>query len=95
MITTAEERAVYNEFNTSWAEYFAGVKQVLEMSRKNEDNEARALHAKASLAGVKADEALQKDVILNSKGADAAGMRAAQTFDFAIEMVLALSLIHI
>jgi methyl-accepting chemotaxis protein len=89
MITTAEERAVYNEFNTSWAEYFAGVKQVLEMSRKNEDNEARALHAKASLAGVKADEALQKDVILNSKGADAAGMRAAQTFDFAIEMVLA------
>jgi len=89
MITTAEERAVYNEFNASWAEYFADVKQVLVMSRKNEDNEARALHAKASLAGVKADEALQKGVTLNSKGADAAGMRAAQSFDFAIEMVLA------
>ena len=88
MITTAEERAIYNEFSASWAEYFDGVKQVLVLSRKNEDNEARALHAKASLAGVKADEALQKDVLLNSKGADAAGMRAAEGFDAAIKMVL-------
>jgi methyl-accepting chemotaxis protein len=89
MITSTEERAVYNEFNSFWAEYFAGVKQVLVMSRKNEDNEARLLHAKASLAGVKADEALQKDVELNTKGADAAGMRAAESFDVAIKMVLA------
>ena len=88
MITTAEERAIYNEFSASWAEYFDGVKQVLVLSRKNEDNEARALHAKASLAGVKADEALQKDVLLNSRGADAAGMRAAEGFDAAIKMVL-------
>ena len=29
LITTAEERAIYNEFSTSWAEYFDGVKQVL------------------------------------------------------------------
>src|SRR5674476_1381383 len=34
MITSAEERAVYNEFNAFWAEYFADVKQVLVMSRK-------------------------------------------------------------
>jgi methyl-accepting chemotaxis protein len=88
MITTPEERAIYNEFSASWAEYFDGVKQVLVLSRKNEDNEARALHAKASLAGVKADEALQKDVLLNSKGADAAGMRAEEGFDAAIKMVL-------
>jgi methyl-accepting chemotaxis protein len=89
MITTAEERALYDEFSASWAEYIDGAKQVLLLSRKNEDNEARALHAKASLAGVKADETLQKDVLLNSKGADAAGMRAAESFDAAIKMVLA------
>ncbi len=89
MITTAEERALYDEFSTSWAEYIDGAKQVLVLSRKNEDNEARALHAKASLAGVKADETLQKDVLLNSKGADAAGTRAAESFDAAIKMVLA------
>ncbi|SHG04379.1 methyl-accepting chemotaxis protein [Bradyrhizobium erythrophlei] len=89
MITTAEERALYDEFSASWAEYIDGAKQVLVLSRKNEDNEARALHAKASLAGVKADETLQKDVLLNSKGADAAGTRAAESFDAAIKMVLA------
>ena len=88
MITSAEERALYNEFSASWNEYLDGVKQVLVLSRKNQDNEARALHAKASLAGVKADETLQKDVILNSKGADAAGMRAAESFDIAIKLVL-------
>ena len=89
MITSAEERALYKEFSASWAEYFDGVKQVLVLSRKNEDSEARALHAKASLAGVKADETLQKDVILNSKGATAAGMLAAESFGTAIKMVLA------
>jgi len=93
MITSAEERAVYNEFNTFWAEYFASVKQVLVMSRKNEDNEARVLHAKASLAGVKADEALQKDVLLNSKGADTAGTQATEGFNVAIRMVMACLLL--
>ena len=50
------------------------------LSRKNQDKEAQVLNAKASLAGVKADEALQRDVTLNSKGADAAGTRAAESF---------------
>jgi methyl-accepting chemotaxis protein len=88
LITSVEERAIYNEFNVAWAEYLAGVKDVLVMSRKNEDNEARKLHAKASLAGVKADEALQKDVTLNNVGAGGAGTRAAESFDVAIKMVL-------
>ena len=79
LITSAEERVLYDEFSTSWAEYLAGVKEVLVLSRKNEDKEARVLHAKASLAGVKADETLQKDVLLNSKGADAAGSQAAES----------------
>jgi methyl-accepting chemotaxis protein len=95
MITTAEERADYEEFSAGWADYFAGAKQVLVLSRNNRDSEARALHVKASLAGVKADEALQRDVTLNSKGADAAGVQAAQSFDDAIKMVLASLLLAI
>jgi methyl-accepting chemotaxis protein len=89
LITTAEERALYDEFSASWAEYLAGVKEVLALSRKNEDKEARLLHAKASLAGVHADETLQKDVLLNNNGADAAGRQAAESFDDAIKIVLA------
>jgi methyl-accepting chemotaxis protein len=95
LITSAEERAMYNEFSTAWAEYLDGVKEVLVLSRKNEDKEARILHAKASLAGVKADETLQKDVLLNSKGADEAGTQAAEGFSDAIKMVLASLLLAI
>jgi len=95
LIISAEERALYDEFNASWAEYLAGVKEVLVLSRKNEDKEARLLHAKASLAGVHADETLQKDVLLNNKGADAAGSQAAESFDDAIKMVLASLLVAI
>jgi methyl-accepting chemotaxis protein len=89
LIISAEERALYDEFSASWAEYLAGVKEVLALSRKSEDKEARLLHAKASLAGVHADETLQKDVLVNNKGADAAGSQAAESFDEAIKMVLA------
>jgi methyl-accepting chemotaxis protein len=95
LIATAEERALYDEFSTSWAEYLAGVKEVLALSRKNEDKEAKLLHAKASLAGVHADETLQKDVLLNNKGADAAGSQAAESFGDAIKMVLASLLVAI
>jgi methyl-accepting chemotaxis protein len=95
LITSAEERVLYDEFSTCWAEYLAGVKEVLALSRKNEDKEARVLHAKASLAGVKADETLQKDVLLNSKGADAAGSQAAESFDTDIKMVLSSLLLTI
>ena len=95
LITSAEERALYDEFSTSWAEYLAGVKEVLVLSRKNEDKEARVLHAKASLAGVKADETLQKDVLLNSKGADVAGLQASESFDNDIKIVLSSLLLTI
>ena len=95
LITSAEERALYDEFSTAWAEYLAGVKEVLVLSRKNEDKEARVLHAKASLAGVKADETLQKDVLLNSKGADTAGSQAAESFDNDIKIVLSSLLLTI
>src|SRR5207245_2675878 len=43
---------------------------------------------KASLAGVHGDETLQKDVLLNNKGADAAGVEAAESFSNAIKLVL-------
>src|SRR5258705_297286 len=95
LVTSAEERALYDEFSTSWAEYLTGVKEVLVLSRKNEDKEARVLHAKASLAGVKADGTLQKDVLLNSKGADAAGSQAAEGFDNDIKIVLSSLLLTI
>jgi methyl-accepting chemotaxis protein len=95
LITSPEERALYDEFSAAWAEYLAGAKEVLVLSRKNDDKEAKVLHAKASLAGVHGDETLQKDVQLNNKGADAAGVEAAESFDKALKLVLTSLLLAI
>jgi methyl-accepting chemotaxis protein len=89
MITSPEERAFYNEFSKYWTEYDGTVKQVLVLSRKNEGNEARDLNSKATQIGVKADDALQRDVELNDKGAVAAGEQAADAYSFAMKMVIA------
>src|SRR3954453_23349941 len=80
LISSPAERALYNAFNASWGDYLAGVKQVLVLSRHNQDHEARVLNAKVALAGAKAEEILQEDIALNNKGADAAGMKAAESF---------------
>ncbi|MET0706412.1 MAG: methyl-accepting chemotaxis protein [Tardiphaga sp.] len=88
LISSAEERSFYTESSKAWVEYLDGVRQVLEMSRKNQDNEARTLHAKASLAGVKSDEILQQDIDLNNKGADGAAVSAAASYGSAMTMVI-------
>ncbi|MEH2472182.1 methyl-accepting chemotaxis protein [Nitrobacteraceae bacterium AZCC 2161] len=88
LITSPEERAFYTTSNAAWVEYLDGVKQVLVLSRKNEDNEARTLHAKASLAGVKSDEILQQNIDLNNKGADTAAANAAGSYGAAMKIVL-------
>ena len=88
LINSTEERAFYSDSTTAWLEYLDGVKHVLVLSRKNEDNEARTLHAKASLAGVKSDEILQKNIDLNNKGAGAAAVNAATSYAAAMKMVI-------
>ena len=87
MINSAEERTFYNESKAAWNEYLGGVNRS-DFARKNEDNEARALHAKASLAGVKSDEILQKDIDLNNQGADRTATNAAESYAAAMKMVL-------
>lgn len=88
LISSPEERAYYTDSNAAWAEYLDGVKQVLVMSHKNVDEEARTLHAKASLAGVKSDEILQKDIDLNNKGANSAASDAKASYGAAMTCVI-------
>jgi methyl-accepting chemotaxis protein len=88
LITSPEERAYYADSNAAWAEYLDDVKQVLVLSRKNADEEARSLHAKASLAGVKSDEILQKDIELNNRGADRAATGAKASYSAAVTFVI-------
>ncbi|WP_022724015.1 methyl-accepting chemotaxis protein [Rhodopseudomonas sp. B29] len=87
LITSPEERAIYNESKDAWQQYLEGVQQVLVLSRRNEDAAARVLHAKASLVGVKSDEILQKDIDLNNKGAAYAASSAEHSYGAAMKIV--------
>jgi methyl-accepting chemotaxis protein len=90
MIASPEERALYDEFSREWANYIGEVKRVLALSLKNEINEARDLNAQVTQIGIKADDAILKDIALNNSGATVAGSRAAESYSTALKIVASL-----
>jgi methyl-accepting chemotaxis protein len=98
MITSPEERAIYEEWGRMWEGYKKGTLEVMELSRKaagRMPQEANLLNTKTvNPMGLKADELLTKDIELNNKGSDAAGVEATASYDSAfmlVLMILALS----
>lgn len=89
LITSPQERLIYNQFSSDWTEYLDGVNRVLDLSRKNQDREARELNTTVSRVGIKADEALQKAVDLNNNGAATASATAAENYNAVLKMVIA------
>jgi methyl-accepting chemotaxis protein len=76
MITSPEERALYNEWAQVWDEYRKGAAEVMALSRKAAGSYPREAHdlntMTVNLIGIKADGILRKDIDLNNKGADTA-----------------------
>jgi methyl-accepting chemotaxis protein len=94
MISSPEERALYEEWAKNWEEYRKGSQQVLELSRKAAGQAALEAHAlnkstvnKLSMA---ADEILKRDIELNNKGADVETSAAADTYASALLMLAAI-----
>jgi methyl-accepting chemotaxis protein len=94
LITSPEERALYEEWARNWEEYRKGSEQVLELSRKAAGRPALEAHAlnkntvnKLSMA---ADEILKRDIELNNKGADVETRAAADTYASALLMLAAI-----
>jgi methyl-accepting chemotaxis protein len=100
LITSPEERAIYQEWGANWDEYKAGSQQVMALSRASVGkipHDASELNNKTvNPIGIKSDALLDKDIALNDKGADQAGKDATQTFDAAFLMlavILAVSVV--
>jgi methyl-accepting chemotaxis protein len=90
-VTGAEERAAYDEFSRLWNSYVDTVQELLEVSRRNDINGSLDLNnTKANPIGMKADEALKKEVDLNDRGAEQAGREAGDHYASAFEMVAAI-----
>jgi methyl-accepting chemotaxis protein len=95
MISSPEERALYNDWSKTWDEYKKGTQEVMTLSRKNPGHfphEAHELNAKTvNKIGLDSDAILKKDVDLNNTGADKAAADAADSYSSAL-MLLAVIL---
>ncbi|MGC2778886.1 MAG: methyl-accepting chemotaxis protein [Bradyrhizobium sp.] len=84
MISSAEERAIYQDWKTVWDRYLAGSEKVMELSRKAAGqipHDAHELNQNTvNKIGLQADEFLRKSIDLNNGGADKASADAASTY---------------
>ncbi|HLG84797.1 MAG TPA: methyl-accepting chemotaxis protein [Bradyrhizobium sp.] len=91
MITSPEERRLYDEWIALWNKYKAGTQDVMALSRKDAGrfpHEAHDLNTKTvNKIGLDADEILKKDIDLNNTGADKAAADAAANYSSAFWMM--------
>ena len=94
LITSAEERALYNEWVELWERYKKGTEDVMALSRKSAGkppHEAHELNTKTvNKIGVDADDVLKKSIELNNVGADKAARDAADHYSSAFAMLAAI-----
>ncbi|MDQ8731993.1 methyl-accepting chemotaxis protein [Bradyrhizobium sp. LHD-71] len=90
LISSAEEKAMYDQAVKFWAEYRKITDEVLEYSRILELEKAREMNAEhATPAGLKADEVLKKLVDYNNAGAETAAKEAERSYGRALWLLLA------
>jgi len=94
LITSPEERALYAEWTQVWEEYRKGSLEVMDLSRKAAGKSPHDAHnlntTTVNLIGIKADNILKKDIDLNNKGADTAGIEATNSYNTAFMTVVIL-----
>jgi methyl-accepting chemotaxis protein len=92
MISSTEERAIYDQWLQTWGEYQKGVDQVLDVSRKSvgrSSDEARdLLKTRFAQFSARADELLQMNIDLNDKGADNETKAAADGYSAAFMVIV-------
>jgi methyl-accepting chemotaxis protein len=91
LITSPEERSLYDQWSRSWDEFQKGNVEVMALSRKEAGqvpHESHELNSKkVNKISVDGDAILQKDVDLNNKGADKVAAEAADSYASAIMML--------
>ncbi|UFZ07333.1 methyl-accepting chemotaxis protein [Bradyrhizobium ontarionense] len=94
MITSVEERTIYNNWVQAWDKYVVVVKQVMEESNKSVGRPPREatdlLEKSAAAIAREADKYFIQDIELNNKGAVQATQDAAASYARAFWLVLAI-----
>jgi methyl-accepting chemotaxis protein len=91
LISSPDERALYNEWSKLWDEYKKGADEVVVLSRKAAGQVAREAHElnskKVNKIAMSADEILRKDIDLNNASAEKATTDAADNYGSALAML--------
>jgi methyl-accepting chemotaxis protein len=81
LINTDEEGRLYRQLGDAWPKYLGAVGEMVELSRKHENEAATNIYKnKVREAGRAAEDLLEKLVILNTKGAEAANAQAGADY---------------
>ncbi|MGJ4995545.1 methyl-accepting chemotaxis protein [Bradyrhizobium sp. HKCCYLS3077] len=84
LISSAEERGIYENWTRAWDKYMAEVEKVLEFSRKNVGkmpDDVEALFKPAGIASAASEELLVKAIDFNDNGAEASTRDAADSYN--------------
>ncbi len=94
LISSPEERVIFNDFNKAWGEYKASVSKALEISRSSVGQFPASAwdYVKKNLVpiGTRMDDTLQKDIDLNNKGAQTSTETADTTYSFGFGLVVTI-----
>ena len=88
LITSDEERQLYNEYKTSWVEYLRDTRKVMELNHQRKNAEARQLMQAGQRTFDTVMETLKKDIELNHKGAVKASQRGDELYADARLMII-------
>jgi methyl-accepting chemotaxis protein len=99
MISSAAERALYDDWCAKWESYMKGAQQVVSLSRNSVGgsiHDAQELNrTTVNELGKQADAVLEKDIALNNDGANVAGSTAARDYDIALRLVVSILVISV
>jgi methyl-accepting chemotaxis protein len=91
VISSPQERALYDDWSKTWDDYRKGTEQVMALSRRAAGQvplEAHELNTKTvNKIGIESDNILKKDIDLNNTGADDASTAADHTYSAAFALL--------
>ena len=96
LISSPEEKKLYDEFASNWTKYIAVIDTALAHSRKNENDQARAIvQGESAKQYAISKEILDKLVKMNSDGAEQAGKASERTYNEARTTLVVVAVLAI
>jgi methyl-accepting chemotaxis protein len=90
VITTEEERRLYDKFRAAWSSYVEAHRQIIAASQANKKAEATTINAETLKLFNEAMTTLEQDIELNNKGAGEATTRSVEIYKSARFLIFSM-----